>query len=61
MNSYQYDLLTRDGFQIHLSMCMDGSSNYLFINDIYNNKLTMKYFLDAEQAKKFIEQLILDE
>ncbi len=42
-------------------MCMDGSSNYLFINDIYNNKLTMKYFLDAEQARKFIEQLILDE
>jgi hypothetical protein len=50
---YIYDAITKTGIQIHLSMSKDNTC-YIFVNDIYNNTLTMKFFTDMESAIEFI-------
>ena len=41
--------------QIHLSVNDTGSVCYIFVNDIYNEHLVMRYFTSMEDAMKFIE------
>ena len=53
---YTYDAVTKTGIQIHLSMSNDNTC-YIYINDIYNNTLTMKFFTDMESAIEFIHSL----
>ena len=50
---YTYDAITKTGIQIHLSMSKNNTC-YIFINDIYNNELRMKFFTDMESAIAFI-------
>ena len=50
---YTYDAITKTGIQIHLSMT-NKNTCYIYVNDIYNNQLTMKFFTDMESAIEFI-------
>ena len=50
---YTYDAITKTGIQIHLSMTKNNTC-YIYVNDIYNNQLTMKFFTDMESAIEFI-------
>lgn len=50
---YTYDAITKTGIQIHLSMS-ENNTCYIFINDIYNNQLRMKFFTDMQSAIEFI-------
>ena len=50
---YTYDAVTKTGIQIHLSMSTDNTC-YIFVNDVFNNELKMKFFTDTESAIKFI-------
>ncbi len=50
---YTYDAFTKTGIQIHLSMSKENTC-YIYVNDIYNNQLTMKFFTDMESAIEFI-------
>ena len=43
--------------QIHLSVNDTGSVCYIFVNDIYNERLVMRYFVDMADAMRFIENL----
>ena len=43
--------------QIHLSVNDTGSVCYIFVNDIYNERLTMRYFTSMEDALQFIENM----
>ncbi len=54
---YIYDNITIDGIHIHLSMSEDRESNYIFVHNIYENRLTMKYFTRVEDAMKFIHSI----
>lgn len=45
--------------QIHLSVNDTGSVCYIFVNDIYNERLTMRYFTSMEDALQFIENMWL--
>lgn len=58
---YTYDNITLDGYHIHLSMSINNESNYIFIHNIYENTLTMKYFTRVEEAMKFIHSIRTDE
>jgi hypothetical protein len=51
---YTYDNYTIDGIHIHLSMCESKESNYIFVHNIYEDSLTMRYFLKVEDAMNFI-------
>ncbi len=52
----QRDFLSIDGhFHIHLSVNDDANVCYIFVNNIYNKRLTMRYFTNMEDALKFIE------
>ena len=50
---FTYDAITKTGIQIHLSMTKNNTC-YIYVNDIYNNQLTMKFFTDMESAIEFI-------
>ena len=52
---YTYDAFTTNGLQIHLSMSNNYNTCYIFVNDIYGNNLTMKFFNDTESALAFIQ------
>jgi hypothetical protein len=54
---YTYDNITLDGIHIHLSMSENSESNYIFVHNIYENRLTMKYFTRIEDAIKFIHSI----
>lgn len=45
--------------QIHLSVNDTGSMCYIVVNDIYNERLTMRYFTSMEDALQFIENMWL--
>ncbi len=53
---YTNDWLTPTGIHIHLSMS-NYSTCYIFVNDIYADFLTMRYFTDMESAIEFINSL----
>ena len=55
---YTYDNITRDGLHIHLSMS-NHNTCYIFVNDIYNDCLTMRYFCNMESALIFIKSIWL--
>ena len=52
-----YDVTTPDGLQIHLSISK-WDTGYIFINDIYDNKMTFKYFTDMRTAIYFIKSFL---
>ena len=54
---YTYDAITPTGVQIHLSMSSNYNTCYIFVNDIYANQLTMKFFTDTNSALQFIQSL----
>jgi hypothetical protein len=54
---YTYDNITLDGIHIHLSMSESRESNYIFVHNIYENRLTMKYFVHVEDAIAFIHSI----
>ena len=53
-NMQTYDVTTPDGLQIHLSISR-WDTGYIFINDIYDDKITFKYFTDMRTAIYFIK------
>ena len=53
---YTRDWITATGIHIHLSMS-DSDTCYIFVNDIYGNQLTMKYFTDIAGAVNFINNI----
>ena len=53
---YTNDWLTPNGIHIHLSMS-NYNTCYIFVNDIYDNRLTMRYFTDMASALEFINTL----
>jgi 3-deoxy-D-arabino-heptulosonate 7-phosphate (DAHP) synthase class II len=53
---YTNDWLTPTGIHIHLSMS-NYNTCYIFVNDIYDNQLTMRYFTDMDSAVEFINNL----
>jgi glutamine synthetase len=54
---YVYDNFTVNGVHIHLSMSESKESNYIFVHNIYENRLTMKYFTRVEDAIEFIHSI----
>jgi hypothetical protein len=48
-----YDAVTLTGLQIHLSMS-NANTCYIFVNDIYCDQLTMRFFTNMEAAVEFI-------
>jgi hypothetical protein len=54
---YTYDNITLDGIHIHLSMSESRDSNYIFVHNIYENRLTMKYFTRVDDAIAFIHSI----
>ncbi len=54
----QRDFFAANGWaHIHLSVNHDASVCYIFVNDIYNERLTMRYFTNMEDALNFIENI----
>ena len=54
---YTYDFsAANNSLQIHLSVS-DHDTCYIFVNDIYNNRLTMRYFVDINEAMAWIDGL----
>jgi hypothetical protein len=53
---YTYDAKTKDGLHIHLSMS-NNNTCYIFVNDIFDNTLIMRYFTEMEPALDFIRSL----
>ena len=49
-----YDAVTLGGLHVHLSMSENNATCYIFVNDIYANTLTMRFFTDMESAVEFI-------
>ena len=45
--------------QIHLSVNDTASVCYIFVNDIYNERLTMRYFTNMADAMNFIDNFWL--
>ena len=55
---YIYDAITKTGLLIHLSMSEEHTF-YIFVFDIDNFKLTMRFFNNIETALAFIQELWL--
>ena len=56
---YTYDFsVANNSLQIHLSVS-DHDTCYIFVNDIYNNRLIMRYFCNMESALAFINNIWL--
>lgn len=53
---YTHDTVTRDGIHIHLSMST-ADTGYLMVNDIYDNRFRMFYFVNVDAARRFIAEL----
>ena len=54
----QRDFVSIDGhFQIHLSVNDDANVCYIFVNNIYNKRLTMRYFTNVQDAMSWIDSL----
>ncbi len=45
-----------NSLQIHISVS-EYNTCYIFVNDIYNDRLTMRYFSSMESALTFIHNL----
>jgi hypothetical protein len=43
--------------QVHLSVNSDQSACYIYVNDIYNERLTMRFFTDMDSAIAWINSL----
>ena len=54
---YTYDAVTPTGVHIHLSMSNNYNTCYILVNDIYDNKMVMKFFTDTGSALDFIHSL----
>ena len=52
-----YDVTTPQGLHIHLSIS-DWDTGYIFINDIYDERITIKFFTDMESAINFIRSYL---
>ena len=53
-----HDLIYFDGaLQIHLSINPIANICYIYVNDIYNDSLVMRYFNNVAQALDWIESL----
>jgi hypothetical protein len=51
------DFISTSGhLQVHLSLS-DYNTSYIFINDIFNDRLIMRYFSDHETAVNWINNL----
>ena len=56
---YTYDFsAANNSLQIHLSVS-DHDTCYIFVNDIYNDRLTMRYFSTMAAALTFIKNIWL--
>jgi hypothetical protein len=54
----QRDFFAANGWaHIHLSVNHNASVCYIFVNDIYNKRLTMRYFTNMDDALNFIENI----
>ncbi len=54
----QRDFFAANGWaHIHLSVNHNASVCYIFVNDIYNERLTMRYFTNMADALNFIENI----
>jgi hypothetical protein len=50
------DFLVANGYMhIHLSVNDTADACYIFVNDIYDEKLTMRYFTDMGSALAWID------
>ncbi len=50
------DFIVANGYMhIHLSVNDTADACYIFVNDIYDEKLTMRYFTDMESALAWID------
>lgn len=52
-----HDITTNVGLHFHLSL-KDEESFYILVYDFYNFVVSMKFFNNSIDAKKFIEELI---
>jgi hypothetical protein len=51
------DFVSTSGhLQVHLSLS-DYNTSYIFVNDIFNDRLIMRYFSDHETAVDWIKSL----
>jgi hypothetical protein len=51
----QRDFTAANGWaQIHLSINHNASVCYIYVNDIYNDRLTMRFFTDMHTALSWI-------
>ncbi len=55
MQTYDFSA-ANNSLQIHLSVS-DHNTCYIFVNDIYNDRLTMRYFCNMESALIFIKNI----
>ena len=54
----QRDFFAANGsVQIHLSVNNTGTACYIFVNDIYNERLTMRFFTNMIDAMLWIDAL----
>ena len=53
---HTYDRITASGIHIHVSLNIDYNTCYVFVNDIYDNRLTMRFFTNMLDAANFIDQ-----
>jgi hypothetical protein len=50
------DFIVANGYlHIHLSVNDNADTCYIFVNDIYNETLVMRYFVSMQDAMQFIE------
>lgn len=54
----QRDFYAANG-SVHIHLCVNSTADtcYIFVNDIYNNRLTMRYFVDINEAMAWIDGL----
>jgi len=52
---HTYDNITPTGLHIHLSMSNQNTC-YIFVNDIYSERLILRFFNDTESALEFINR-----
>ena len=56
----QRDFFAANG-SVHIHLCVNNTADtcYIFVNDIYNNRLTMRYFVNVEDAMTWIDSFWL--
>jgi hypothetical protein len=52
----QRDFFAANG-SVHIHLCVNNTADtcYIFVNDIYNERLTMRYFTSMTDAMNFID------